>query len=74
MNDVTGGDAGFSGKVGSLNNPAAPERLESREEYLQFIRINKVYIEGIAETTDYRVNHPRYVFRALAKFAMSEIK
>ncbi len=63
----------FAGKVGSLSNPAAPERFETREEYLTFIRNNRCYIEGIAKTSEYAVNHPRYVVRVLANFALLEI-
>jgi hypothetical protein len=61
-NDVTGGDSAFAGKDFLTDEP-----LESREEYLHFIRTNKDYIEAIAD------RHPRFVVRMLANFALSEV-
>ena len=67
-------DKTFAGKVGSMSDSTAPEGFETREEYLQFIRNNQCYIEVIAETSEYAVNHPSFVVRILANFALSEIK
>ena len=45
-----------------------PETLESREEYLRFIEIQKIAIEAAAD------KHPRYIVRMLANFALSQLK
>ena len=64
----------FSGKVGKGSDPAAPEGSKTKEEYLTFINNNRSMIEGMAETSDFGVNHESYVVRQLANFALSEVE
>ena len=64
--------ADFSGKVGLMSDPTHTEALDSREEYLQFIKNNQSFIMHLAGESSYAVNHPDYVVRILAHFALLE--